>query len=92
MKANKNWVDELPNVLWSLRTTPKASTGQTPFRMAYGIETVLLVEISSKSLRIEKFDPKSSEEGLRLNNNLLEELRDSSQFKVSKYQEKVANL
>ncbi|XP_074336713.1 uncharacterized protein LOC141673883 [Apium graveolens] len=33
--ANRNWVGELPNVLWR-RTSPKASTGQTPFRMAYG--------------------------------------------------------
>lgn len=71
MKSNRNWVDEHPNVLWSLCTTPKASTGQTPFRMAYGTEVVLPMEISSRSLRIDKFDPKISEEGLRLNKNLL---------------------
>lgn len=29
-----SWVDELPNVLWSYRTTPRSATGESPFRMA----------------------------------------------------------
>ncbi|XP_071740772.1 uncharacterized protein [Rutidosis leptorrhynchoides] len=31
--ARTGWVDELPKVLWSHRTTPKASTGETPFSL-----------------------------------------------------------
>jgi hypothetical protein len=30
-KANHSWVDELPSVLWSLRTMPNAATQETPF-------------------------------------------------------------
>jgi hypothetical protein len=30
-KAQHTWVDELPSVLWSLRTTPNAATQETPF-------------------------------------------------------------
>jgi hypothetical protein len=30
-KAKHAWVDELPFVLWSLRTTPNAATQETPF-------------------------------------------------------------
>jgi hypothetical protein len=30
-KAKHAWVDELPSVLWSLRTTPNATTQETPF-------------------------------------------------------------
>jgi transposase InsO family protein len=30
-KAKHTWVDELPSVLWSLRTTPDATTQETPF-------------------------------------------------------------
>ncbi|XP_074363337.1 uncharacterized protein LOC141703799 [Apium graveolens] len=60
--------------------------------MAYGTEAILPMEIGSKSLRIKKFNPETSEEGLRLNNDLLEEVRESAQFKISKYQEKVAEL
>ena len=35
------WVDELPSVLWGLRTTPNRSTGRTPFFLVYGAEAVL---------------------------------------------------
>jgi transposase InsO family protein len=30
-KAKHAWVDELPSVLWSLRTTPNAAIQETPF-------------------------------------------------------------
>jgi hypothetical protein len=30
------WLDELPSILWSLRTTPNQSTGYKPFFMVYG--------------------------------------------------------
>ena len=31
--AKRRWVKELPNVLWTYRTTPRRSTGETPFSM-----------------------------------------------------------
>lgn len=81
--SSKPKEDELPNVLWSHRTTPKTAIGETPFRLAYGTEAILSVEISTESLRIKNFDPKTSEEGLHLNNDLVDELRDSAQLKVA---------
>ena len=36
-----SWVEELPAVLWSIRTTPNRSTGFTPFFMVYGAKAVL---------------------------------------------------
>lgn len=36
------------------------------------------------------FDPKKSEDGLRLNCDLLEEVRDSTHLKIAKYQDKVS--
>jgi hypothetical protein len=35
------WVEELPLVLWSLRTTPNRSVGFTPFFLVYRAEAVL---------------------------------------------------
>ena len=29
--AKGRWAEELPNVLWAYRTTPRQSTGETPF-------------------------------------------------------------
>ena len=40
-QATGNWVEELPAVLWSLRTTPNTATQYTPFFMVYGAEAVL---------------------------------------------------
>ncbi|XP_074346654.1 uncharacterized protein LOC141685454 [Apium graveolens] len=38
------WAEKLPWVLWSDRTTPKTSTGQTPYSLVYGTEAVLPIE------------------------------------------------
>ena len=34
------WLEELPSVLWSLRTTLNRSTGFTPFFLVYGAKAV----------------------------------------------------
>ncbi|KAM6551152.1 hypothetical protein CsatB_000960 [Cannabis sativa] len=47
--AKGNWPEELPEVLWSYRTTEKTATGQTPFAMAYGYEAMLPVELEPPS-------------------------------------------
>ncbi|XP_017224963.1 uncharacterized protein LOC108201178 [Daucus carota subsp. sativus] len=45
------WAEELPWVLWSDRTTPKTSTGQTPFSLVYGTEAVLPTEVMMPTAR-----------------------------------------
>lgn len=60
VEDDRIWVNELPNMLWSHRTTLKALTGEIPFKMAYGVEAVLLIEIIINSYRVKNFDPKSS--------------------------------
>ena len=32
----ENWLEALPTVLWSLRTTRRASASKTPFEIVYG--------------------------------------------------------
>ena len=34
-KCGRRWIDELPTVLWPIRTTPNRATGQTPFALVY---------------------------------------------------------
>ena len=38
LRSAGSWVEELPAVLWSIRTSPNRSTGFTPFFMVYGAE------------------------------------------------------
>ncbi|XP_071697016.1 uncharacterized protein [Rutidosis leptorrhynchoides] len=73
--SQTGWVDELPNVLWAHRTTPKRSTGETPFSLVYGTEAVIPAEICVPTQRIMAFDIEANSEALRENLNLLEERR-----------------
>ncbi|XP_075475638.1 uncharacterized protein LOC142508094 [Primulina tabacum] len=51
----KDWVEELPIVLWAYRTTPRSSTQETPYSLVYCSEAVLPVEIGQSSTRIESY-------------------------------------
>nr|XP_019706782.1 uncharacterized protein LOC109505996 [Elaeis guineensis] len=43
--AKRLWAEELQSVLWAYRTTYRIPTGETPFRLTYGIEVMIPVEI-----------------------------------------------
>ena len=49
--AKGAWSDELPRVLLAYRTTVRTPTGETPFKMAFGTEVVIPVEIGVSSIR-----------------------------------------
>ncbi|XP_073153753.1 uncharacterized protein [Henckelia pumila] len=59
--AKGKWADELPSVLWSYRTTTQSGTGETPFSMVYGTETVLPAEIGQESARIMAYGANNQE-------------------------------
>ena len=44
--AKGRWVEELLHILWTYRTTPRRSIGETPFSMSYGAEAVIPIERS----------------------------------------------
>jgi transposase InsO family protein len=75
-KAKHAWVDELPYVLWSLRTTPNAATQETPFFQVHGAEAVLLVKITHEAPRITAYDETTSTEALQDDVDALNEARD----------------
>ncbi|GKE37606.1 reverse transcriptase domain-containing protein [Tanacetum coccineum] len=45
VEGNKNWIEELPHVLWAHRTTIKSSHGDTPFSLTYDTKAVIPAEI-----------------------------------------------
>ena len=56
------WVDELPSVLWGLRTTPNRSTSRTPFFSVYGAEAVLPSDLLHNAPRVELFSETEAEQ------------------------------
>jgi hypothetical protein len=58
-----HWVQELPAILCSLRTTPNRSTGFTPFFLTYGTEAVLPSNLDHGAPRVKAFDPNPSRGG-----------------------------
>ena len=51
-KAKGAWVEELPSVLWSLRTMPNRSTQYSPFFMVHGADAVLPADIRFEAPRV----------------------------------------
>ncbi|GKC42942.1 reverse transcriptase domain-containing protein [Tanacetum coccineum] len=86
---NKNWVEELPHVLWTHFTESKSSNGHTPFSLTYGTEAVIPVEIGMPSLWCEKIDPTMNDEALLLNLDILEEIREKAAIQEAKNKEKI---
>nr|GEW28853.1 hypothetical protein [Tanacetum cinerariifolium] len=79
-EGNKNWVEELPHVLWAHRTMIKSSHGNTPFSLTYETEAVIPAEIGMPTYRTAAVDVLYNDEELRLNLDLLEERRNALQF------------
>nr|GEV92323.1 reverse transcriptase domain-containing protein [Tanacetum cinerariifolium] len=75
-EENKNWVEELPNVLWAHRTMIKSSHGDTPFSLTYGTEAVIPAEIGMPTYRTTAVDVVNNDDELCLNLDLLEERRE----------------
>ena len=79
------WPDELPGVLWAYRTTVKTPTGETPFNLAYGSETVILAEMHMANHRVTMYQDKDNEEQLRLNLDLINEVRTNADERTARY-------
>nr|GFA78526.1 reverse transcriptase domain-containing protein [Tanacetum cinerariifolium] len=75
-ERNKNWVEELPHVLWAHRTMIKSSHDDTPFSLTYRTEAVIPAEIGMPTYRTTSVDVVNNDEELRLNLDLLEERRE----------------
>jgi transposase InsO family protein len=90
-KARHTWVDELPSVLWSLRTTPNIATQETPFFLVHGAEAVLPIEIEHNSPRVMKYEEETARKALEDDVDALDEARDVALSRVTAYQQNLKN-
>ncbi|GKA35813.1 reverse transcriptase domain-containing protein [Tanacetum coccineum] len=55
-ERSKDWIEELPHVVWAHRTMIKSSNGDTPFSLMYGMEAVIPAEIGMPTIRTAEVD------------------------------------
>ena len=84
------WPDELPEVLWAYKTTVRTPTGETPFKLAYGSEAVIPAEVLVANHRVMKCQDEENEEQLRLNLDLIDEVRMNTEQRTSRYKNLMA--
>ncbi|KAK1668839.1 hypothetical protein QYE76_056998 [Lolium multiflorum] len=90
-KARHTWPEELPSVLWSIRTTPNTATQETPFFLVHGAEAVLPIEIKHDSPRVTEYDEETSRKVREDDMDALDEARDEVLSRVTKYQQDLKN-
>jgi hypothetical protein len=79
-KTGASWIENLYQVLWSYRTTPHSTTEETPFRMVYGSDAVISVEIGQPSWRV-MYPVENNEQLLREDSDMIDEVREVTRIK-----------
>ncbi|XP_074351788.1 uncharacterized protein LOC141690930 [Apium graveolens] len=84
-EAKRRWAEELPWVLWACRTTPRSSIRETPFRLAYGTDALVPVEVGLETYRTEIYEVEVNHFSIRARVDLLEEEREAAHQNNIKY-------
>ena len=82
-------MDELPHVLWTYRTTPRRSTGETHFSMTYKAEVVIPLELGFLTLRTDQFNVEENNRLLLDSLDVAEERRKVATVKMTYYQQRL---
>ena len=79
----------MSHVLWTYRTTPQRSIGETPFSMTYRAEAVISLKSGFPTLRIDQLDVEENNCLLLDSLDVVEERREVTTVKMSYYQQKL---
>ncbi|CAH9109579.1 unnamed protein product [Cuscuta europaea] len=83
------WVEELHNILWAYRTTPRRATGETPFSLYYGFEAKAPTEVTLPTRRVIQYDPEVNDNNMALDLHLLSERREQDFIRAENYRRQV---
>ncbi|KAM1185601.1 hypothetical protein ACFX13_015127 [Malus domestica] len=90
-KAKGCWPEFVPQVLWSYRTSYQTSTGETPFSLAFGTETVVPVELEQATFRVQNYMQRENDKQFTLNLDLVEEQRNQAHLRNVSYKQRISN-
>ncbi|XP_075515370.1 uncharacterized protein LOC142550011 [Primulina tabacum] len=80
----KDWVEEVPSVLWAYRTNPRTATKENPYSLVYGSEAVLPSVIGQTSARVQSYS-EGYDEGRAQELDLIEEKRERTVIRMEAY-------
>jgi transposase InsO family protein len=86
-KSGRKWLQELPSIVWSLRTTPSRATGFTPFFLVYGAEAVLPTDLEYRSPRVKGYDENANQRACEDSLDQLDEARTVALMHSARYQQ-----
>ena len=84
------WLKELPSVLWAYWTTARKRTEETLFRLAYGSEAVIPAKVGLTSYKVDNHDELRNDEAMRLQLDLLDKVRATTEQRLAWYQNLMA--
>jgi hypothetical protein len=85
------WVEQIPLVLWSLRTTPNSSTGYTLFFLLFGAEAVLPTDVHYCAPRVVAYVEEDAQKALEDALDMLDDARDVALTRSVVYQQSLHN-
>ncbi|GKE82795.1 reverse transcriptase domain-containing protein [Tanacetum coccineum] len=88
-ERSKDWIEEIPHVLWAHRIMIKSSNRDTPFSLTYGTKAVIPAEIGMPTLRIAEIDMVQNDEALEINLDLLEERMEQAAIREARSKAKM---
>ena len=65
-------------------------TGETPFKLAYGSEAVIPAEVHMANHRVKGYEVEENEVQLRLNLDLIDEVRTDAEQRTARYKNLMA--
>ena len=68
----------------------RTPTGETPFRLAYGTEAVIPAKVGLMSYQVESYDKEKNKKAMRLQLDLVDEVRAAAKQRLARYQNLMA--
>ena len=84
------WPNKLPSVLWAYKMTTRTPIRETPFRLAYDSKAIIPAEVGLISYRVVNHDENRNDEALRLQLDLVDEVRAIGKQKLAQCQDLMA--
>nr|KYP67716.1 Uncharacterized protein Mb2253c family [Cajanus cajan] len=88
--AKGAWAKELLEVLWAYRCNPQSTIKETPFRLTYGTDGMIPVEVGEPSFWRQHFYENDNEASLRAEVDMIDEVRTKAQIMAEACKQRIA--